>query len=97
VASVVTAEQKADYELQHPDAKVLATNQTVPPPSYGYVLATQAALANPTVAKLILAEREQHDHSARSSYYYRPSGGRAFGADISRPEYTVGSGGRRAA
>jgi len=47
VASVVDAEQKADYELGHPGATVLATIQTVTPPSYGYLLATTAALADP--------------------------------------------------
>jgi sulfonate transport system substrate-binding protein len=47
VASVVDAEQKADYELDHPGATVLATIQTVSPPSYGYLLATTAALADP--------------------------------------------------
>ena len=46
VASVVDAEQKADYELEHPGATVLATIQTVTPPSYGYLLATTAALAD---------------------------------------------------
>jgi sulfonate transport system substrate-binding protein len=46
VASVVDAEQKADYELDHPGATVLATIQTVTPPSYGYLLATTAALAD---------------------------------------------------
>jgi sulfonate transport system substrate-binding protein len=53
VASVVSAEQKADYQLQHPDAKVLATIQTVSPPSYGYMLATQAALGDPARVKVI--------------------------------------------
>jgi sulfonate transport system substrate-binding protein len=47
VASVVSAEQKVDYQLDHPDSKVLATDLTVSPPSYGYLLATTAALADP--------------------------------------------------
>jgi sulfonate transport system substrate-binding protein len=47
VASVVDAEQKADYELDHPGATVLATDQTVTPVSYGYLLATTTALADP--------------------------------------------------
>jgi len=51
VASVVSVEQKADYELDHPGAKVLASVTTVNPPSYGYLLATKAALASP--AKLV--------------------------------------------
>jgi sulfonate transport system substrate-binding protein len=46
VASVVSAEQKADYQLAHPDSTVLATIQTVTPPSYGYLLATTTALAD---------------------------------------------------
>src|SRR5580698_8501094 len=46
VASVVSAEQKADYQLAHPDSTVLATIQTVTPPSYAYLLATTTALAN---------------------------------------------------
>ena len=36
-----------DYQLAHPDSAVLATIQTVTPPSYGYLLATtRAALAD---------------------------------------------------
>jgi sulfonate transport system substrate-binding protein len=46
-ASVVSVEQKVDYQQTHPGAKVLATIDTVTPPSYGYVLGTTAALANP--------------------------------------------------
>lgn len=53
-ASIVSAEQKADYQLQHPAAKVLATTQTVSPPSYDYVLATKTALGDP--AKLTAIE-----------------------------------------
>jgi sulfonate transport system substrate-binding protein len=47
VASVVSVEQKADYELDHPGATVLASVTSVNPPSYGYLLATKAALADP--------------------------------------------------
>jgi sulfonate transport system substrate-binding protein len=46
-ASVVSVEQKADYEQTHPGAVVLATNDTVNPSSYTYVLGTTAALADP--------------------------------------------------
>ena len=44
-ASVVSVEQKVDYQQAHPTAKVLANVDTVSPPSYGYLLATTAALA----------------------------------------------------
>lgn len=47
VASVVSVEQKVDYEIDHPGAKVLASVTTVDPPSYGYLLATKTALADP--------------------------------------------------
>jgi sulfonate transport system substrate-binding protein len=46
-ASVVSVEQKVDYQLTNPGAKVLATVDSVKPPSYGYVLASTAALSNP--------------------------------------------------
>jgi sulfonate transport system substrate-binding protein len=46
-ASVVSVEQKVDYQETAPTAKVLATVDSVSPPSYGYLLATTAALANP--------------------------------------------------
>jgi sulfonate transport system substrate-binding protein len=46
VASVVSVEQKADYEIDHPGATVLASITSVNPPSYGYLLATTAALAD---------------------------------------------------
>jgi sulfonate transport system substrate-binding protein len=45
-ASVVSVEQKVDYQQTAPGAKVLATVESVNPPSYGYVLATTAALAD---------------------------------------------------
>jgi sulfonate transport system substrate-binding protein len=53
VASVVSAEQMADYDADHPGSKVLATDVSVQPPSYDYTLATKAALANPAKAKAI--------------------------------------------
>jgi sulfonate transport system substrate-binding protein len=46
-ASVVSVEQKVDYEQSHPNAVILATQTTVSPPSYGYLLGDDAALANP--------------------------------------------------
>jgi sulfonate transport system substrate-binding protein len=53
VASVVSVEQKADYQIDHPDSEVLANVDTVSPPSYGYLLATQAALADPAKLRAI--------------------------------------------
>ena len=46
-ASVVTVEQKVNYQQGHPAAKVLATQNTVQPASYAYLLGTTSALANP--------------------------------------------------
>jgi sulfonate transport system substrate-binding protein len=46
-ASVVSVEQKVDYEQTHPGAKVLATVDTVKPASYTYLLGTTAALRDP--------------------------------------------------
>ena len=46
-ASVVSVEQKVDYEQTHPDAAVLATIDSVSPASYDYFLASNAALGNP--------------------------------------------------
>ena len=46
-ASVVSVEQKVDYQQTAPTAKVLATVDSVKPASYGYILGTTAALANP--------------------------------------------------
>jgi len=45
-ASVVSVEQKVDYQQTHPTARVLANVDTVTPPSYGYLLATTSALAS---------------------------------------------------
>jgi sulfonate transport system substrate-binding protein len=45
-ASVVTVEQKVNYQQGHPAAKVLATQDTVQPPSYAYLLAAKSALGN---------------------------------------------------
>ncbi|HWE70898.1 MAG TPA: ABC transporter substrate-binding protein [Acidimicrobiales bacterium] len=46
-ASILSVQQKIDFQETHPGAKVLATNATAKPPSYDYVLATTAALASP--------------------------------------------------
>ena len=46
-ASVVSVEQKVDYQQTHPGAMVLATLETVKPASYLYFLATTAALGDP--------------------------------------------------
>jgi sulfonate transport system substrate-binding protein len=46
-ASVVSVEQKVDYQLNHPGSTVLATISSVRPASYTYVLATRTALADP--------------------------------------------------
>jgi sulfonate transport system substrate-binding protein len=79
VASVVSAEQKADYEQDHPNAVVLATDVSVSPPSYGYLLATKTALADPAKLKaiedltkrLIEAENWERAHQAEwvTDYY----------------------------
>jgi sulfonate transport system substrate-binding protein len=53
-ASVVSVQQKVNYQQTHPGSVVLATNQTVTPATYTYVLGTTAALANP--AKLTAIE-----------------------------------------
>jgi sulfonate transport system substrate-binding protein len=52
-ASVVSVEQKVDYQQTAPTAKVLATVDSVKPASYGYILGTTAALANPAKSAAI--------------------------------------------
>jgi sulfonate transport system substrate-binding protein len=47
-ASVVSVEQKVDYQQTHPSAKVLASQDTVQPASYDYLLASTTSLANKT-------------------------------------------------
>ena len=78
-ASVVSVEQKVDYQQTHPTAKVLANVDTVTPPSYGYLLATTAALANPAkradigdlTRRLITAENWEKSHRRQwvTDYY----------------------------
>jgi sulfonate transport system substrate-binding protein len=78
-ASVVSVEQKVDYQQTHPTAKVLANQDTVKPASYDYVLATTAALANPKklaaiedfTKRLIKAENWEKSHQSQwvTDYY----------------------------
>jgi sulfonate transport system substrate-binding protein len=78
-ASVVSVEQKVDYQQTHPGAKVLATVDTVTPPSYDYLLATTAALASPAkraiiddfTKRLIRASNWQKTHRSQwvTDYY----------------------------
>jgi sulfonate transport system substrate-binding protein len=78
-ASVVSVEQKVDYEQTHPDAVILATEDTVSPPSYGYLLASNSALANPAklaaiddlLKRLIEAQNWLKTHQAQytTDYY----------------------------
>jgi sulfonate transport system substrate-binding protein len=78
-ASVVSVEQKVDYQQTHPTAKILANVDTVTPPSYGYLLATTAALDNPAklaaigdfTRRLIQAENWQKSHRRQwvTDYY----------------------------
>jgi sulfonate transport system substrate-binding protein len=78
-ASVVSVEQKVDYQQTHPGAKVLASVTTVSPPSYGYLLATRTALASAAklaaigdlTKRLIKAENWEKTHqSAFVQDYY---------------------------
>ena len=78
-ASVVSVEQKIDYQQTHPGAKVLATIDTVTPASYTYVLGTTAALANPAklaaisdlTKRLIQAANWEKSHQSQwvTDYY----------------------------
>jgi ABC-type nitrate/sulfonate/bicarbonate transport system substrate-binding protein len=78
-ASVVSVEQKVDYQRSHPGSTVLATITSVRPSSYGYILATKAALARPaTLAaiddltkRLIRAQAWERSHQSQftTSYY----------------------------
>jgi sulfonate transport system substrate-binding protein len=78
-ASVVSVEQKVDFQQTHPAARVLATIDTVTPASYGYLLGTTAALGDPVkltaisdfVKRLIQAENWQKSHQSQwvTDYY----------------------------
>jgi sulfonate transport system substrate-binding protein len=78
-ASVVSVEQKVDYEQIHPNAVVLATESTVSPPSYGYLLGDNVALADPAklaaiddlLKRVVEAENWAKSHQAQwvTDYY----------------------------
>jgi sulfonate transport system substrate-binding protein len=78
-ASVVSVEQKVDYEQTHPGAVVLASQETVTPPSYDYILGANAALANPAklaaigdlTKRIIEAENWEKSHESQfvTDYY----------------------------
>ena len=78
-ASVVSVEQKVDYEQTHPGAQVLATTDSVTPASYTYVLGATAALGDPAKAaaiddltrRLIAAStwEKTHQNDWVSAYY----------------------------
>ena len=78
-ASVVSVEQKVDYEQIHPNAVVLATESTVSPPSYGYLLGDNVALADPAklaaiddlLKRVVEAEDWAKSHQAQwvTDYY----------------------------
>jgi sulfonate transport system substrate-binding protein len=78
-ASVVSAEQKVNYQQAHPGAKVLATIDSVQPPSYSYVLAATSALANrgkqdaveDFIRRLIKAQNWEKAHKSQwvTDYY----------------------------
>jgi ABC-type nitrate/sulfonate/bicarbonate transport system substrate-binding protein len=72
-------EQKVDYEQIHPNAVVLATESTVSPPSYGYLLGDNVALADPAklaaiddlLKRVVEAEDWAKSHQAQwvTDYY----------------------------
>jgi sulfonate transport system substrate-binding protein len=78
-ASVVSVEQKVDYEQNHPGAVVLATQETVSPPSYDYILGAKASLADPAklaaiedlTKRLVEAENWEKSHQSQwvTDYY----------------------------
>jgi sulfonate transport system substrate-binding protein len=78
-ASVVSVEQKVDYEQTHPNAVILATQSTVGPPSYDYLLGANTALASPAklaaindlLKRIVVAENWEKSHeSAWVTDYY---------------------------
>jgi sulfonate transport system substrate-binding protein len=79
VASVVSVEQKVEYQQTNPTAQVLATQLTVKPASYDYMLATATALHNKAklaaindfTVRLIKAENWVKTHEAQynTDYY----------------------------
>lgn len=81
VASVVSVEQKVEYQQIHPGAVVLATQDTVKPASYDYLLATTSALANKAktaaiddfIVRLIKSENwvKTHESTYVNDYYVK--------------------------
>jgi sulfonate transport system substrate-binding protein len=78
-ASVITGvQEEKEYLLQNPTAKVLASNTTVQPPSYGYLLATTSAIADPTeyaamkdfIKRLIAASNWADEHKSQYATDY---------------------------
>ena len=78
-ASVVSVEQKVDYEQTHPNAVILATQSTVSPPSYDYLLGADSALASPAklaaiddlLKRIVEAENWEKSHESQfvTDYY----------------------------
>jgi sulfonate transport system substrate-binding protein len=78
-ASVVSVEQKVDYEQTHPNAVVLANVDTVTPASYDYLLASNSALADPAkqaaidnlLERVVKASNWEKSHQAQyvTDYY----------------------------
>ena len=78
-ASVVSVEQKVDYEQTHPNAVILASVDTVSPPSYSYLLGDNASLASPAklaaiddlLKRVVEAENWEKAHQAQwvADYY----------------------------
>jgi sulfonate transport system substrate-binding protein len=78
-ASVVSVEQKVDYEQTHPNAVILATQSTVTPASYDYLLGANSALASPAklaaiddlLKRIVVAENWEKSHESQfvTDYY----------------------------
>src|ERR1700689_246636 len=78
-ASVVSVEQKVDYEQTHPNAVILASVDTVSPPSYSYPPGDNASLASPAklaaigdlLKRVVEAENWEKAHQAQwvADYY----------------------------
>jgi sulfonate transport system substrate-binding protein len=78
-ASVVSVEQKVDYQQTHPNAVILATQSTVSPPSYDYLLGANSALASPAklaaiddlLKRVVEAENWEKSHESQfvTDYY----------------------------
>lgn len=78
-ASVLSEQQKTNDQREHPGDKVLATIDTVSPPSYGYLLADNASLASPArlaaiddlLKRIVEAENWEKAHESQwaTDYY----------------------------